>query len=54
MGLADHTGMDSSMGLVDRVTDRGSIALLDGLVVGLVSQGERQKGGDANKGLQVS
>ena len=37
MGLAGYRSMSSSMGLVNRNTDRGSISMLDHLVVGLVS-----------------
>merc|ERR1712128_400252 len=44
MGLADHRGVHSAMGLVHRVAHRGGISLFDGLVVGLVCCGHSQQG----------
>ena len=40
------------MGLVDRVADSWGIAVLDDLVVGLVSSGSSQKSRDSNKSLE--
>merc|ERR1719205_178992 len=45
MGLAHNRGMYSSMGLVDRVAHSRGIALLDALVVGLVSGNYGQESG---------
>jgi len=53
MWLAHNRCMYSSMGLVDGVTDSRSIALLDALVVCLVSGYNSQKG-STNKSLHVS
>ena len=40
------------MGLVDRVADSWSIAMLDHLVVGLISSCSSQEGRDSNKDLK--
>jgi len=53
MGLAHNRSMYSSMGLVNRVGDSRSIALLDALVVGLVS-GYNSQEGSTDKSLHVS
>merc|ERR1711892_1436164 len=53
MGLAHNRSMYSSMGLVDRVANSRSIALLDTLVVSLVSSNYGQKGG-TDKSLHVT
>merc|ERR1712106_1270611 len=53
MGLAHNRSMYSSMGLVDRVTNSRGIALLDTLVVSLVSGNYGQKGG-TDKSLHVT
>merc|ERR1711913_265243 len=52
MGLAHNRGMYSSMGLVDRVAHSRGIALLDALVVGLVSGNYGQESG-TDKSLHV-
>ena len=51
MRLAGYRSMGSSMGFVNRNTDRGSISMLDHLVVGLVSC-SCSKQGKANEGLK--
>merc|ERR1711892_853507 len=53
MGLAHNRSMYSSMGLVDRVANSRCIALLDTLVVSLVSGNYGQKGG-TDKSLHVT
>merc|ERR1712128_311346 len=53
MGLAHNRSMYSSMGLMDRVTNSRGIALLDTLVVSLVSGNYGQKGG-TDKSLHVT
>ena len=50
VGLAGNTGVSSSVGLVHRYGDGGSVTDLHDLVVGLVSSGHSQKG-EADKGL---
>merc|ERR1719411_367995 len=52
MWLAHNRGMYSSMGLVDRVAHSRGIALLDALVVSLVSGNYGQEGG-TDKSLHV-
>merc|ERR1719211_20036 len=52
MRLAHNRGMYSSMGLVDRVAHSRGIALLDALVVSLVSGNYGQEGG-TDKSLHV-
>merc|ERR1719500_1297840 len=53
VGLAHNRDMYSSMGLVDRVAHSRGIALLDALVVGLVSGNYGQKSG-TDKSLHVA
>merc|ERR1719481_2423586 len=53
MRLTDNTGVSNSVGFVDGVTHRWSVPLLDGLVMGLVTQGYTQDGGDTHKYLHV-
>merc|ERR1719445_1935416 len=53
VGLAHNRSMYSSMGLVDRVAHSWGIALLDALVVGLVSGNYGQKCG-TDKSLHVA
>merc|ERR1719308_570012 len=53
VGLAHNRSMYSSMGLVDRVAHSRGIALLDALVVGLVSGNYGQKCG-TDKSLHVA
>ena len=50
VGLAGYASVMSTVGLVDRYGDGGSITDLDALVVGLVSGGNSQKG-EADKSL---
>jgi len=52
VGLAGYASVMSTVGLVDRYGDGGSITDLDALVVGLVSGGNSQKG-EADKSLHV-
>ena len=52
MRLAGNRSMSSSMWLVNRNTDRGSISMLDHLMVGLVSS-SYSKQGKANKSLKA-
>ena len=51
VGLLGHDGGVGAVGLVDRVGDGGGVAVLDDLVVGLVSGDSSQKGGDSDKSL---
>ena len=53
MGLAGNNCSIRTMGFVDRVADSWSIAMLDHLVVGLISSCSSQEGGDSNKGLKT-
>merc|ERR1712123_163134 len=52
MGLAHNRSMYSSMGLVDRVANSRSIALLNALVMSLIGGNYGQKGG-TDKSLHV-
>ena len=52
MWLAHNRGMYSSMGLVDRVAHSRGIAVLDDLVVGLVSGSSGQESRDSDKSLE--
>ncbi|TRY71654.1 hypothetical protein TCAL_14864 [Tigriopus californicus] len=51
-GLAHHMGMSTTMGLVDGGVDSRGIAMLDGLMAGLISGGQSQSGDDSNKNLK--
>ena len=51
-GLAHDSSVVSSMGLVHRSVDSRGIAVLDGLMAGLVSTGDSHKGGDSDKSLE--
>ena len=51
MGLLGNDGSVGAVGLVDRVAHSGGIAVLDDLVVGLVSGSSGQEGRDSDKSL---
>lgn len=53
MGLLGNHSAVRAVGLVDRVAHSGGIAVLDDLVVGLVSGGSGQEGRDSDKSLHV-
>ena len=53
-GLAHNLGVVGAMGLVHGGVDSGGIALLDGLVGGLVSGGQSQEGEDSNESLELN
>ena len=53
MGLAGNNSCVRAMRLVHRVAHSWSIAVLDDLVVGLVSSGSSQKGRHSNKSLKM-
>ncbi|TRY72097.1 hypothetical protein TCAL_16190, partial [Tigriopus californicus] len=52
-GLAHHMGMRATMGLVDGGVDSRSIAVLDGLMAGLVSGGQSQNREDSDESLAI-
>ncbi|TRY72099.1 hypothetical protein TCAL_16192 [Tigriopus californicus] len=51
-GLAHHTGMGTTMGLVDGGVDSRGIAVLDGLMAGLISGCQCQSREDSDKSLK--
>ena len=52
MGLAGNNSSIRTVGLVDRVADSWRIAMLDDLVMGLITSGNSQQGRDSSKGLK--
>ena len=53
MGLLGNDGSVGAVGLVDRVAHRGGVAVIDDLVVGLVSGSSGQEGRHSDKSLET-